>query len=152
MMIADPKVHESTKLKAPAYSFGGKTKDLSSTVSPAPNSYNTSGLTSKVEFDNPWYYQWWCFEQTHIAHLGSPQRWWRWQHFVLADWNVEQCSHFDWRNLAQMVLASLERLNDLNKFHLDAALLSLIIRYYHLLFLVILDNSWQYALLPMLSG
>ena len=53
MMIADPKVHESTKLKAPAYSFGGKTKDLSSTVSPAPNSYNTSGLTSKVGFDNP---------------------------------------------------------------------------------------------------
>ena len=53
MMIADPKVHESTKLKAPAYSFGGKTKDLSSTVSPAPNSYNTSGLTSKVRFDNP---------------------------------------------------------------------------------------------------
>ena len=48
MMIADPKVHESTKIKAPAYSFGGKTKDLSSTVSPAPNSYNTSGLTSKV--------------------------------------------------------------------------------------------------------
>ena len=47
-MIADPKVHESTKIKAPAYSFGGKTKDLSSTVSPAPNSYNTSGLTSKV--------------------------------------------------------------------------------------------------------
>ena len=48
IMIADPKVHESTKIKAPAYSFGGKTKDLSSTVSPAPNSYNTSGLTSKV--------------------------------------------------------------------------------------------------------
>ena len=48
MMFADPKVHESTKIKAPAYSFGGKTKELSSTVSPAPNSYNTSGLTSKV--------------------------------------------------------------------------------------------------------
>ena len=48
LMFADPKVHESTKIKAPAYSFGGKTKDLSSTVSPAPNSYNTSGITSKV--------------------------------------------------------------------------------------------------------
>ena len=49
MLVADPKVHESTKIKAPCYSFGGKTKDLSSTVSPAPNSYNTSGLTSKVD-------------------------------------------------------------------------------------------------------
>lgn len=44
---SDPHIKESTKLKAPAYTFGGRFKDGSGKVAPSPNSYNTTGLTSK---------------------------------------------------------------------------------------------------------
>ena len=46
MLVADPKVHKPTKIKAPRYSFWG---NLGSTVSLALNSYNNSGLTSNVD-------------------------------------------------------------------------------------------------------
>ena len=38
---------ESNKLKAPAYTFGGRFKSSSDKISPSPNSYNTTGLTTK---------------------------------------------------------------------------------------------------------
>ena len=38
---------ESNKLKAPAYTFGGRFKSSSDKITPSPNSYNTTGLTTK---------------------------------------------------------------------------------------------------------
>ena len=46
-MCSDQNVKESNKLKAPAYTFGGRFKSSSDKVSPSPNSYNTTGLTTK---------------------------------------------------------------------------------------------------------
>ena len=40
-------------MKAPAYTFGGRFKDGSGKVAPSPNSYNTTGLTSKGD-DSEW--------------------------------------------------------------------------------------------------
>ena len=45
--LSDPHIKESTKRKAPAYTFGGRFKSSSDKVSPSPNSYNTTGLTNK---------------------------------------------------------------------------------------------------------
>ena len=45
--ILDSHIKESTKLKAPAYTFGGRFKSTTDKVSPSPNSYNTTGLTNK---------------------------------------------------------------------------------------------------------
>ena len=50
---ADPNIKESTKAKAPAYTFGGRFKDKADTVSPSPNIYNTTGLTTKGRSDAP---------------------------------------------------------------------------------------------------
>ena len=44
---SDQNVKESNKLKAPAYTFGGRFKSSSDKISPSPNSYNTTGLTAK---------------------------------------------------------------------------------------------------------
>ena len=44
---SDQNVKESNKLKAPAYTFGGRFKTSSDKISPSPNSYNTTGLTAK---------------------------------------------------------------------------------------------------------
>ena len=46
----DANIRESTKVKSPAYSFGGKPKSSSSSIAPSPNAYNTSGLTAKGNF------------------------------------------------------------------------------------------------------
>ena len=46
-VFSDPHIKESTKLKAPAYTFGGRFKPTADKVSPSPNSYNTTGLTKK---------------------------------------------------------------------------------------------------------
>lgn len=45
--VSDPHIKESTKLKAPAYTFGGRFKSTTDKISPSPNSYNTTGLTKK---------------------------------------------------------------------------------------------------------
>ena len=47
LILSDPHIKESTKLKAPAYTFGGRFKSTSDKVTPSPNSYNTTGLTKK---------------------------------------------------------------------------------------------------------
>ena len=47
VFLSDPNIKESTKQKAPAYTFGGRFKSSSDKVSPSPNSYNTTGLTTK---------------------------------------------------------------------------------------------------------
>ena len=47
LILADPHIKESTKLKAPAYTFGGRFKSTTDKLSPSPNSYNTTGLTKK---------------------------------------------------------------------------------------------------------
>ena len=49
LKLSDPHIKESTKLKAPAYTFGGRFKSSTDKVSPSPNSYNTTGLTKKGE-------------------------------------------------------------------------------------------------------
>ena len=43
----DANIRESNKVKSPAFSFGLKTKPDPNPVSPSPNTYNTSGITTK---------------------------------------------------------------------------------------------------------
>ena len=43
----DANIRESKKVKSPAFSFGLKTKPDPNPVSPSPNTYNTSGITTK---------------------------------------------------------------------------------------------------------
>ena len=57
MIILDANIRESTKVKSPAYSFGGKPKSSSSTIAPSPNAYNTSGLTAKGSLLNWYWYE-----------------------------------------------------------------------------------------------
>ena len=47
MIILDPNIKESTKSKAPAYTFGGRFKAKVEPVSPSPNAYNTTGITTR---------------------------------------------------------------------------------------------------------
>lgn len=46
-LFGNANIRESNKPKSPAFSFGLKNKPDSSPVSPSPNTYNTSGLTTK---------------------------------------------------------------------------------------------------------
>jgi len=53
ILFGNPNIKESTKLKAPAYTFGGRFKSSSDKVSPSPNSYNTTGLTTRGKSGAP---------------------------------------------------------------------------------------------------
>ena len=44
---ADRAVSDSTKVRSPAFSFGEKPKEGRGPACPAPNAYNTAGLTHK---------------------------------------------------------------------------------------------------------
>jgi hypothetical protein len=46
-MVLDQNIKESMKSKAPAYTFGGRFKSKVDPVSPSPNAYNTTGITTR---------------------------------------------------------------------------------------------------------